>query len=140
MRTKQTRRAFIRLLGAAGAVAWWPAPGVFGAETSGRRLMLVVLRGALDGLAAVVPFHERRLRDWRDALLPPHPGEEGGALALGSDGFCLHPALPFLHDRFGADELAILHAAATPYRERSHFDAQNVLEIGSSGIGETGQG
>src|SRR6185295_17181989 len=58
----------------------------------------------------------------------------GAALPLSSEGkggiFALHPALTFLSSSFQAKELAVLHAVATPYRERSHFDAQNVLESG----------
>jgi uncharacterized protein (DUF1501 family) len=54
---------------------------------------------------------------------------EGAALPLSGE-FGLHPALNFLHSSYRAKELAVLHAIATPYRERSHFDAQNVLESG----------
>ena len=56
---------------------------------------------------------------------------EGAALPLTAD-FGLHPALTFLHSSYAAKELAVLHAVATPYRERSHFDAQNVLESGDN--------
>ena len=54
---------------------------------------------------------------------------DGAALTL--DGtFALHPSLTFLHASYAAKELAVLHAVASPYRERSHFDGQNVLESG----------
>jgi uncharacterized protein (DUF1501 family) len=140
MHANRTRREFIRLLGAAGLGAALPAPIAFAQGAEDRHLLLIVLRGALDGLAAVVPWRERMLRDWREPLLPPAPGEAGGALALGVDGFALHPALGFLHERFGQGELAILHAAASPYRERSHFDGQDVLENGALAALETRDG
>ena len=58
------------------------------------------------------------------------PGERGGALPL--DGFFgLHPALDFMQQCYAARELIVLHALASPYRERSHFDGQDVLENGS---------
>jgi len=140
MGSGHSRRAFIGLLGAAGLGAWLPAPIAWARGVEGRRLLVVVLRGALDGLAAVIPYHERMLRDWRGDLVPPAPGEADGALALGSDGFALHPALPFLHASYGAKEVAILHAASSPYRERSHFDGQDVLENGAAAALSTRDG
>ena len=59
----------------------------------------------------------------------PAPGSPGGALPL--DGFFgLHPSLTFLQQCYAARELVVLHAVASPYRERSHFDGQDVLESG----------
>jgi uncharacterized protein (DUF1501 family) len=93
------------------------------------RVVLVILRGGLDGLAAVPPYAEPQYQNLRGPLALAAPGAQGGALDL--DGtFGLHPALPNLHAMYRAHEALILHAAATPYRERSHFDAQNVLEAG----------
>jgi uncharacterized protein (DUF1501 family) len=57
------------------------------------------------------------------------PGLAEGALAL-DDTFGLHPSFAFLHERFLARELVVFHAVASPYRDRSHFDGQNVLENG----------
>ena len=62
---------------------------------------------------------------WRS---PPRAATDG-ALDL-SHGFGLHPSLSFLHDRYSAGELLVFHAVASPYRDRSHFDGQNVLENG----------
>ena len=95
------------------------------------RFVLVILRGGLDGLAAVPPYGERRYRELRGALALPAPGAPQGALALGGL-FGLHPALKSMHALYGAGELSVLHAVATPYRERSHFDAQKVLEAGGT--------
>jgi uncharacterized protein (DUF1501 family) len=100
------------------------------AATSNARFVLVIMRGALDGLAAVPPLGDRDYRELRRELALHPPGEPGGALSL--DGFFgLHPALAFLQQCYAARELTVLHALASPYRERSHFDGQDVLENGS---------
>src|SRR5216684_6691272 len=57
------------------------------------------------------------------------PGMADGALAL-DNNFGLHPSFGFLHERYTAGELVVFHAVASPYRDRSHFDGQNVLENG----------
>ena len=93
------------------------------------RFVLVILRGALDGLAACAPYAESQYHTLRGPLALGAPGTEGGVLKL--DGtFGLHPSLTNLHALYQARELTVLHAVATPYRERSHFDAQKVLEAG----------
>jgi uncharacterized protein (DUF1501 family) len=98
------------------------------------RLVLLILRGGLDGLAAVPPYAEPLYAQLRGPIALAKPGNDGGALDL--DGtFGLHPALTNLHAMYRAREALVLHAAATPYRDRSHFDAQNVLEAGSVGPG-----
>jgi uncharacterized protein (DUF1501 family) len=90
----------------------------------------MILRGGLDGLAAVPPYAEPAYAQLRGPIALPKPGTDGGVLDL--DGtFGLHPALPSLHAMYNAREALIVHAAATPYRDRSHFEAQNVLEAGS---------
>jgi uncharacterized protein (DUF1501 family) len=93
------------------------------------RFVLMILRGGLDGLAAVPPYAEPQYAALRGPLALSAPGTDGGALDL--DGtFGLHPALSNLHAMYRAREALVLHATATPYRERSHFDAQKVLEAG----------
>src|SRR5215469_10817902 len=99
-------------------------------DTGKSRFVLVIMRGALDGLAAVPPLGDRDYPQLRRELALRAPGESGGALPL--DGFfALHPALTFLQQRYAARELIVLQALASPYRERSHFDGQDVLENGS---------
>jgi uncharacterized protein (DUF1501 family) len=93
------------------------------------RLCVVILRGALDGLSAVPPVGDPDYARLRGSLALARPGAKDGALALTND-FGLHPALAFLHEAYRAKEMLALHAVATPYRERSHFDAQDVLENG----------
>lgn len=127
-----SRRQFVGMMAGAGAVTWFAPNLSLAAGPEGRYLVLVILRGALDGLAAVVPYHESRLMSLRENLVPAAPGDENGALSLGVDGFALHPGLPFLHTSFHAGEMSVLHAAASPYRERSHFDGQDVLENGAT--------
>jgi uncharacterized protein (DUF1501 family) len=103
------------------------------------RLVLVILRGGLDGLAAVPPYAEPAYAALRGSLALPSPGAADGVLDL--DGtFGLHPALANLHAMYRAREALVLHAAATPYRERSHFDAQNVLEAGGVSPSASGGG
>jgi len=94
------------------------------------RFVIVILRGALDGLAAVAPYGEPQYKGLRGALALDSPGTAGGVLKL--DGlFGMNPSLTNMHALYQAKELAVLHAVATPYRERSHFDAQKVLEAGN---------
>ena len=97
MINRQTRRSFIGMLGGAGLAGMLPPGIAFAKGVEDRYLLLVILRGALDGLAAVVPYHESKLKDWRRILVPPEPGKEDGALALGVEGFAFHPSLTFMH-------------------------------------------
>jgi uncharacterized protein (DUF1501 family) len=104
-------------------------PGLaFGAITArpGKCLVVLILRGAMDGLGAVAPLADPDYAALRGALALSTPA---GALPL--DGrFWLHPALAPMHPLWAARELLVVHAVASPYRERSHFDAQNVIETG----------
>ena len=93
------------------------------------RLVFVILRGALDGLAAVPACGDPGYAQLRGDLAIGKPGTDGGALPL--DGmFGLHPSLSFMQQAYAARELVVFHAVASPYRDRSHFDGQNVLETG----------
>ena len=94
------------------------------------RFVLVILRGALDGLAAVPPYGDRGYGQLRGEFALRAPGEAKGALPL-NGFFGLHPSLAFLGQSYAARELIVFHAVASPYRERSHFDGQDVLENGT---------
>jgi uncharacterized protein (DUF1501 family) len=123
-----TRRRFLVTTGALAASA--ALPGVLFAQTgSSARLVVVILRGALDGLAAVPPYADPDYAALHRDLAIAAPGLTEGALAL-DNTFGLHPSLEFLHERYLAGELVVFNAVASPYRDRSHFDGQNVLENG----------
>ena len=94
------------------------------------RFVFIVMRGALDGLAAAPPYGDPDYAGLRRELALKAPGSPGGALPL-NGFFGLHPSFGFLHDAYSARELVVFHAVASPYRERSHFDGQDVLENGS---------
>jgi len=117
------------LLLASGVLfAWAHVPKLARAEGRDPRFLVIVLRGALDGLAAVAPVgdpHWVKLRGDRGLKF------DGANPALPLDSFfALNPAMPILHRLYGAGQATIVHATATPYRERSHFDGQDVLESG----------
>src|SRR2546430_7939057 len=131
-----TRR---ELLGGAGVLFAWPfLPKIARAEGRDPRMLTIILRGALDGLAAVAPVGDP---DWvslrGDKALTL--ASKTPALPLGSF-FALNPAMPNLHRLYQAGAATIVHAAATPYRERSHFDGQDVLESGLARRGSTDSG
>lgn len=115
----------VSLAGAAGRACL-----ALAAAPTEQRLVVVILRGAMDGLAVVVPYGDPALRGLRGPLIPPLPGAPDGLRDLG--GFYgLHPALAALHAMYRAGELLAVHAAAGPYRSRSHFEAQDDLESGA---------
>jgi uncharacterized protein (DUF1501 family) len=94
------------------------------------RFVLILMRGALDGLAAVPPYADPDYVSLRREVALGGPGKASGALPL-NGFFGLHPALRSLHQCYLARELTVFHALASPYRERSHFDGQDVLENGT---------
>ncbi len=123
-----TRR---RLIAAAlGTAATAPiATLAFGAAAAGaatdRRFVFVILRGGLDGLSAVPAVGDPSFAPARGPLAK----FASAPLAL-DNTFALHPNLGELHAMYGRGELTVLHATGLPYRDRSHFDAQQVLESG----------
>ena len=123
-----TRRRFLVGTGVLAASA--ALPNVLFAHTGGSaRLVVVILRGALDGLAAVPPYADPNYAGLHRELAIAAPAASDGALAL-DNTFGLHPSLTFVHERYLAGELLVFQAVASPYRDRSHFDGQNVLENG----------
>jgi uncharacterized protein (DUF1501 family) len=131
-----TRREL--LLGSGALFAWAFVPKIARAEGRDPRFLTIVLRGALDGLAAVAPVGDP---DWVKLRGDNALKLDGDKPALPLDGFfALNPAMPNLHRLYRAGQAIVVHAAATPYRERSHFDGQDVLESGLARPGrvETG--
>src|SRR5258708_24583790 len=107
-----TRRGFLAATGALAASA--ALPNVLFAHTGGSaRLVVVILRGALDGLAAVPPYADPNYPGLHRELAIAAPGAADGALAL-NDNFGLHPSFGFLHERYTAGELVVFHAVASP--------------------------
>jgi uncharacterized protein (DUF1501 family) len=117
------------LLVSSGALfAWAYMPKLAFAEGRDPRFLTIVLRGALDGLATVAPIGDP---DWMALRGDNALTLQSKTPALKLDEFfALNPAMPNLHRMFTAKEAIIVHACATPYRERSHFDGQDVLESG----------
>jgi uncharacterized protein (DUF1501 family) len=116
------------LLASGTLFAWAHLPKMARAEDRDPRFLTIVLRGALDGLATVAPVGDP---DWAALRGDNALTLDGKAPALKlNDFFALNPAMPNLHRMFQANEAIIVHASATPYRERSHFDGQDVLESG----------
>ena len=133
-----SRRA---VLGSAGALfAWSFVPRTAYAAPGSRdaRFMVIVLRGALDGLSAVAPLGDPDYAALRAGIALTR---EGPSAALPLDGFfALHPAMPNFARLYAAGHASVIHAVATGYRERSHFDGQDVLESGQPGPGQTQSG
>jgi len=128
-----TRRELLRNAGLGAIAAGVPAIS-FAAAGTDARLVLVILRGAVDGLAVAAPYGDSKYRSVRGELAIDVPGSTEGLLNL--DGFFgLHPALKNTHDLYRNDQALVVHAVASPYRDRSHFDAQDVLENGSGHAG-----
>jgi len=119
------RRRFLTL-SAAGAGSLLVTPRIaFARAATDRRFVFIIQRGAADGLAIVAPTGDPAYAGLRGALA------ETAAPGLKLDGlFTLHPGLTQIGALYGKGEALFVHAVASPYRERSHFDAQNVLETG----------
>ena len=122
-----TRRRFLAAGSAATLLTLWSSHGMAKAMGTGpqdRRLLVVMLRGALDGLHAVVPQGDADYARLRGALAPQQ------VLTL-DNGFALHPALAFSRELYAQGQWAPLLAVAPPYRQRSHFEAQDCVENGT---------
>ena len=132
-----SRRALLAAGGAVFASAYIPR-FARAADARDPRLVVVILRGALDGLSALAPIGD------------PDYAALHGELALRLDGdhpalplsafFGLNPAMPNFARLYGAEQAIAVHACATNYRERSHFDGQDVLESGMPGPGRVDSG
>lgn len=126
-----SRRQLIR--GSAASLALWGfVPKAAIAGTRDPRLLTIVLRGGVDGLSMIAPVGDPDYQRIRGKLAL---SKEGPAAGLDLDNmFVLNSAMPFLHSLYLKREALGLHAVATPYRGRSHFDGQDVLESGLSGV------
>ncbi len=132
-----TRRAFLTrslALGCSAAASPLVTPVTFASAPGDGRLVVIILRGAMDGLDVLRPVGDRNLARYRPSLTAE------GSLGI-DDFFGLHPALDGLLPLWRAGDLSFAHAVSTRYRDkRSHFDGQDILEAGVAGndIGEDG--
>lgn len=132
-----TRRAL--LLGGVSFAAWAYLPKFARAATArDPRFVVVILRGALDGLATVAPLGDPDYAALHGAIALSREGPHA-APALDSF-FALHPAMVEFGRMYRDGKAAVVHAVATSYRERSHFDGQDVLESGFAAPGRVQSG
>lgn len=126
-----TRRGFIGAAGALTSLTLWPSLGM--AAASDTRMLVLLLRGGVDGLHVLVPRNDPAYVRLRGGLAP------ADARALDAD-FSLHPSLSFAHQLYGRKQLLPVVAIAPAYRQRSHFDAQDCLENGTARPGGVSTG
>lgn len=120
---EMTRRRFLGTAGAMTTLTLWPTLGM--ASGNDTRMLVVLLRGGMDGLHVLVPRDDPAHARLRGALVPPD------TLKLDAD-FALHPSLAFAHELFARRQLLPVVAIAPPYRQRSHFEAQDCVENGTA--------
>ena len=139
-RRKLLQTASLAAAGILTPVGWnsWVAKGM--AQTNNRqRLVVIFLRGAVDGLNVVVPHQESDYYAARPTIAVPYPGEKEGVIDL--DGFFgLNPALADIVPLWKQNTLAFVHACGSPDETRSHFDAQDYMETGTPGVKATDDG
>ena len=118
------------MVGSGALFAWAQLPRLARAEGRDPRFLAIVLRGALDGLAIVAPVGDPQWRELRGENALILDGASPG-LRL-DDLFALNPVMPSLHEFYRHGHATIVHAVASPYRDRSHFDGQDVLQTGAT--------
>jgi len=109
--------------GAALALAGWPGPVRAAPASGAARLLVVLLRGGMDGLAAAPPLSDPLMSKLRPNLRLHNARPLDGR-------FGLHPALETLHALWSAQQLAVVHATGFRYTGRSHFEGQDVMQSG----------
>lgn len=125
------RRDFLGYLGATGL--WAALPGVARADTSGRVLVVVFLRGGWDGLNVAAPYGEDTYHSLRPTIRIAPPSAGNAISALDLDGFFgLHPAMSAIHDLYREGRVAVLPAVHYAGASRSHFEGQDILEDAST--------
>ena len=136
------RRDFLKTIALPGALilpcgrSAWAATGT---GDTRRKLIVVMLRGAVDGLNVVAPYGDANYARLRPGIGLARPGAENGVIDL--DGyFGLHPALAELQPLWQQKRLSFIHASGSPDPTRSHFDAQDYLESGTPGRKSTPDG
>jgi len=127
MDTQMNRRDFLRLLTVGTGVLLASPYITFASAETDRRFIFIIQRGAADGLNTVIPYADPAYAKLRGALAI----DVSQATRL--DGlFALHPSLAETAQMYASGQALFVHAVASPYRDRSHFDGQNVLETGGT--------
>ncbi len=141
-----SRRAFITKATASAlalsAPAWLPQVTYAQSDSSTRDVIVsIFLRGGADGLTLVPPFGESAYYTLRPTLAIPRPDSTATNRALNLDGFFgLPPAMAALLPAYTAGHLLIVHATGSTDPTRSHFDAQNYMEVGVPGSASLASG
>jgi uncharacterized protein (DUF1501 family) len=121
------RRKFL-VAGSAGAAALLANPRIaFARAATDKRFLFIIQRGAADGLAVLAPTGDPAYAGLRGDL-----AKDSGSGMRVDPMFTLHPALAETAKMYAAKQALLVHAVASPYRDRSHFDGQNVLESGAA--------
>jgi len=101
----------------------WSSSG----QSGDKHFIVVLMRGAVDGLSIVAPYAEQNYYKLRPGIAIGKPGEDGGLIDL--DGFFgLHPSLAAVLPQWRDRSLAFIHACGSPAETRSHFEAQDIME------------
>lgn len=123
----QSRRGFLQAGALATAGLLFVPRMVLANAATDRRFVFIIQRGAADGLETLVPYADPGYARLRGAL-----AVDASAASKLDGTFALHPSLVQTAGLYGAKEALFVHAVASPYRDRSHFDGQNVLESGGT--------
>ena len=118
------------LLGLTAAFSLGRTSLALAAPETQNRFVVILMRGALDGMSAVQPYGDPAFAGLRGSLALGQPNQPGGVLDLGGM-YGLHPAMPQFHTLYAANQAMVVHAVAGHYRSRSHFEAQDYLESGA---------
>ena len=125
-----TRRNFFKTAAGTAFLLGYPKLSLASTTASTKRLMIILLRGGMDGLAALPPIGDKGLADLRRSILINSPIKLDGI-------FSIHPDLKFLENEYRNNTAAFVHATSFPYTGRSHFEGQNIMEGGGGAPGET---
>jgi uncharacterized protein (DUF1501 family) len=118
------RRNFLRTVAGTAFLLGYPQLSVLASNFEQRRLLVVLLRGGMDGIAAVPPHGDPSLSSARHSILINDTRKL-------DNFFSIHPSLKFLSQEYSAGRSCFVHAASFPYVGRSHFQGQNVMEAGT---------
>lgn len=121
------RRNFVALGAGAIFTSTLGAKMTFASAATTKRFVFIIQRGAADGLGTIAPIGDPAFVSQRGAL-----AEDFASAAKLDSMFALHPQMPTVAGLYGAKQALFVHAVASPYRDRSHFDGQNVLETGGT--------